>query len=105
MITKKILVGGRVEWTNSKRELHRRNGPAVIWVDGSKFWYKNDKLHREAGTACEFSNGDKYWYLNGIHYTEEEFNKKIAELNKAKSNTCAGKVVEIDGKKYKLVEV
>ena len=44
-----------------------------------------------------YANGDKEWWLHGIKYTEAEFN--------AKMNNCNGKIVEIDGKKYKLVEV
>ena len=43
-------------------------------------------------------NNRKQWYLNGIDLTEEEFNIKMKEKN----NDCAGKVVEIDGKKYRL---
>jgi len=31
--------------------LHREDGPAVEWYNGSKEWYKNAKLHREDGPA------------------------------------------------------
>ena len=64
---------------------------------GDKYWYLNDNLHREDGPAIEFASGDKYWYLNGKELTEAEFNARI--------KSCDGKVVEIDGKKYKLQEV
>lgn len=30
-------------------------------IDGEK-----DKLHREDGPACEFADGTKVWYYNGI---------------------------------------
>ena len=36
----------------------------------------------------------KKWYINGKQLTEEEFNKQ--------RSCCTGKVVEIDGKKYRL---
>jgi hypothetical protein len=63
---------------------------------GAKRWYLNDKLHREDGPAMECANGDKYWYINDNELTEAEFNARI------KQSSCDGKVVEIDGKKYKL---
>jgi len=54
-------------------ELHRVDGPACEYADGSKIWRLNGKLHREDGPAIENSNGTKWWYLNGVEYTEEEF--------------------------------
>ena len=96
----KVYSYGDKEWyLNGK--LHREGGPAVECTEGTKYWFLNGKLHREDGPAIEYSNGDKSWYLNGMCYTEREYNQKIKELNK----TCNGKVVEIDGKRYKLKEV
>ena len=46
-------------------ELHREDGPAVIFTDGHKEWYLNDKLHREDGPAIEHRDGTKFWYLKG----------------------------------------
>ena len=66
---------------------------------GTKYWYLNDKLHREDGPAVEFASGAKCWYINGKLLTEAEFNARI------KQSSCDGRVVEIDGKKYKLQEV
>ena len=75
-------------------KLHREDGPAVEYANGSKAWYLNGKLHREDGPAVEYSNGDKEWWidgngpayesadgskgwwLNGIKLTEEEFNTR-----------------------------
>ena len=59
--------------------LHREDGPAVEWWDGSKEWYLNGKRHREDGPAIEYFFGNKYWYLNGKQLTEEEFKKKTAK--------------------------
>ena len=42
--------------------LHREDGPAYEWADGTKFWYLNGELHREDGPAIEYLNGSKYWY-------------------------------------------
>ncbi len=55
------------------------------------------ECHREDGPAVEDANGNKYWYLNGKRLTEAEFNKRMQ-----KKSSCEGKVVEIEGKKYKL---
>ena len=77
-------------------QLHREGGPAVTYPNGTEYWYLNGKLHRVAGPAVEYSNGDKEWYLNGKEVTKEQV---------LTNTSCHGKVVEIDGKKYKLEEV
>ena len=58
-------------WLNGK--LHREDGPAVEFLGGHRGWYKNGLLHREDGPAVERPNGHKAWYLNGIKYSEEEY--------------------------------
>ena len=65
-----------------------------VYENGAKCWYLDGKCHREDGPAIEYANGDKCWYLNGKRLSEEEFNKQ--------RNSCNNKVVEIDGKKYRL---
>jgi len=82
-------------------QLHRESGlPAVEFADGTKEWLVNGKLHREGGLpAVEFANGGKEWYVNGQRVTEEQAK---AMFNKP---TCDGKVVEIDGKKFKLMSI
>jgi hypothetical protein len=89
--------GDKYWYRNGK--LHREGGPAIECANGTKYWYLNDKRHREDGPAIEYAYGDKYWYLNGKLLTEAEFNARI------KQSSCDGRVVEIDGKKYKLQEV
>ena len=76
-------------WLNGER--HRENGPAYISVCGTKQWYLNGKLHREDGPALIGANGVQEWWVNGNRLTEEQFNKR--------TKSCAGKIVEIDGKK------
>ena len=77
---------------------HREDGPAIEYANGNKYWYLNHKCHRIDGPAVECANGTKFWYLNGVELTEIEF------LNKTKKASCEGKMVEIDGVKYKLVK-
>jgi hypothetical protein len=85
------------KWWYLNYKLHREDGPAIEYANGNKWWYLNGKQHREDGPAVEWINGTKFWYLNGEKLTEQEFLAKTA--------TCHGKVVEIDGKKYKLIKV
>jgi len=40
--------------------LHRTDGPARIYADGSQEWYLNGKRHRESGPARMWTNGN--WY-------------------------------------------
>ena len=86
--------GNKFWYRNDQR--HREDGPAIEYADGTKFWYRNGQLHREDGPAIEYVNGRKYWYINGENLTEAEFNARTKD-------NCNGKVVEIDGKKYKLM--
>jgi len=55
----------RTEWFLNGA-LHRENGPAIEWTDGTKHWYKEGERHRLDGPACECSNGNKYWYKEGL---------------------------------------
>jgi len=75
---------------------HNSNGPAMIDIDGGRYWYRHGKLHREDGPASIYSSGllkyyiddclhrldgpavvypdgtGDYWISN-IRYTEEEY--------------------------------
>jgi len=97
-ITYKVRVyeSGTREW-RLNGTLHREDGPACEYYDGSKYWWLNGKLHREDGPAVEDAVGDKFWFLDGKELTEKEFN--------ARNETCEGKVVEINGKRYELKEL
>ncbi len=67
-------------WFQDDR-LHRLDGPAIECGDGTKFWCQNDNLHRLDGPAVIFANGTKSWYIEGVNYIENEFKKKINRLN------------------------
>jgi hypothetical protein len=42
--------------------LHREDGPAIEWVNGGKFWYRDGELYREDGPAIEWSIDEKERY-------------------------------------------
>jgi len=64
---------GREEFTQSEwgrnlrdRCLHREDGPAKEYEDGTKAWFLNNKRHREDGPAIEYGDdGGGDWYING----------------------------------------
>jgi hypothetical protein len=98
--------GPAIEWANGYKawyingKRHREDGPAIEWANGDKEWWVNGECHREDGPAIEWAGGTKSWYINGERLTEAEFNAHTKSCN-----WRLGKVVEIDGKKYKLTEV
>ena len=91
-----ITSTGNQEWWVTGK-LHREDGPAVVWVDGHQEWWVTGNHHREDGPAVIWSDGTQEWWVNGKQLTEEQFNNR--------NKSCAGTIVEIDGKKYKLTEV
>lgn len=78
---------GTIRWYNLDHELHREEGPAVEYVDGTKEWYRNGELHRKDGPAIERPDGSKEWYINGDELDEDEFKSKYAKKVKIKGVT------------------
>lgn len=106
MKTYKVTVSsnGNIRFFNKKGEYHCEHGPAVIYYDGSKHWFQNNKYHRLDGPAIEYANGYKGWFIEGKEYTQAEFKKKVKELKNPKPS-YDGKIVTIEGKQYKLTEI
>ena len=100
MQTYKVIVdrNKNIYWYNDKDEYHRLDGPAFEYADGSKEWFFNGKRHRLDGPAIEWLDDYKEWWVNDKQMTEEEFNEYIKP-----KPSCEGKVVEVDGVKYRLV--
>lgn len=67
-VTKKIVdkdtIWERTIWYDERGEIHREDGPAIIFKDGSKEW----------------------WYLNGIRRSEEKYNQVMYKRNLKKLN-------------------
>ena len=68
---------GTHRYYNPAGELHRDNGPAVVYPDGSKLWVIRNTLHREDGPAIERADGRHWWYLDGVMLTKEEHAARI----------------------------
>ena len=56
---------GAKTWENADGERHREDGPALIFTDGTQWWYQNGLLHREDGPAQIWVDGVEHWYFNG----------------------------------------
>ena len=60
---------------NDAGQLHREDGPAIVYMDGRQFWYQNGKLHREDGPAVvDTMWRTKEWWKHGKFIRKE--NKK-----------------------------
>jgi len=60
--------------------LHREDGPALEYTNGSTLWYHHGALHRLDGPAEEWVNGYKYWWYQGERIScssQEEFERII----------------------------
>jgi len=98
--TVKVYANGSKCWYVAGK-LHREDGPAIEYASGTKKWYVDGERHREDGPAVEYADGDKYWYIEGKKFTEAEFDKRRNPV----SESCEGKMVEIDGKQYRLAAI
>jgi hypothetical protein len=68
------------EYRNEQGYLHREDGPAIEFANGTKAWYLNGERHREDGPACEWKSGHKEWYLNGEAYSEQDWQQELVKI-------------------------
>ena len=62
---------GSRKYLNAAGQLHREDGPAVVYATGTKEWWFNGQLHRDAGPAVIWNDGSKEWYQNGKLHRED----------------------------------
>jgi len=109
-------------------EIRDANGNRTYFEGSSGFWYKRE--YDSDGNETYYENSDGFWYkyeyhTNGNETYYEEYsngdwhkleydangNETYYENNEGykkgtpRSQSCAGKVIEVDGKKYKLLEL
>jgi len=73
-VYKIIEPSGDVYFRNYKGQYHRLDGPAVEWVDGTKYWYINGLCHRIDGPAAK-RDGFLYWFLKDKFYKKSNHNR------------------------------
>ena len=71
---------GTRRYYNRDGYLHRDNGPAVIWADGTCAWFQNGLRHCANGPAVEWTDGTKWWYLQGVRYAEPTYYTALTAL-------------------------
>jgi hypothetical protein len=76
IIKYKINKYGTKYWYQND-QLHKTDGPAIIYPDSSKLWYQNNQVHRTDGPAIEYADGLKSWYIKDKRYPEEEYRKQL----------------------------
>lgn len=63
---------GVVRWIReSDGKIHRDDGPAIEYPDGSRRWLRNGKLHRTDGPAIENAEGSRHWFRNDLLYRKD----------------------------------
>jgi hypothetical protein len=60
-----------VEYRNEQGQLHREDGPAIVYNDGTKYYYRNGLIHREDGPAIEYKDGTVVYYTNDSLHRED----------------------------------
>lgn len=56
---------GNTRYYDDQYNLHRTDGPAVEYRDGSKEWFIHGRKHRIDGPAYEETGGYKAWWVDG----------------------------------------
>ena len=57
-----------------------------LYFTGKKEWFLNGNLHREDGPAVEYANGTKYWCLEGKDFLYEKRYWEALEKYKREKN-------------------
>lgn len=74
-------------------KLHREDGPAIEWKDGSQGWFVEGKCHCETGPAIQNADGKNQWFIHNISISEEDY--QVWCKNQAKNNMSDNNKVEI----------
>jgi hypothetical protein len=85
-------------------EIKDKNGNRIYFEKSNGYFVKSE--YDSNGNQIYFEDSDGYWYRweydsNG---NEIYFENSDGEIEDNRPKGCEGKVVEIDGKKYKLTE-
>ena len=102
--TMTVNSSGTKHWKNNKGQLHRVDGPAVEFVNGTKQWYINGKRHREDGPAIEWHHGTKKWFINGEPFSESDFNDYVNSKSTMTFDTYGHKLWKNKEGKYHRVD-
>lgn len=89
---------GNEEWRNKEGQLHREDGPAMVWSDGTHKWYYEGEFHREDGPAIEWggerSDREDAWYIHGKALDDAEVESRVRQMAAAEAFKKATEVAE-----------
>lgn len=60
-------------WLIVGRKNHRIGGPAIVYDDGTMFWYEHNKSHRLDGPSDIWAHGVTCYYIHGEPFEERNF--------------------------------
>ena len=86
-------------------EIKDTHGNETYYENSDGFWWRYE--YDEKGNLTYSENSDGYWYR---WVYDEDSNETYIEWSDGfkrgtKRSSCDGKVIEVDGKKYKLMEL
>jgi hypothetical protein len=86
-------------------EIKDKNGKEIYYENSNGYWYKLE--YDKNGKQIYYEDSTGFWVKreydkNGNEIYYENIDGKIKDK---RPKTCNGKIVEIDGKKYKLTEL
>ena len=87
----------------SRREYE--NGKRTYFENSAGYWCRSE--FGANGNETYYENSDGSWYRKefGANGKETYYENSSGNQRGTKRGSCAGKVIEIDGKKYKLTEL
>ncbi len=82
-----------------------KNGNLIYFENSNGYWYKYER--DENGNVIYYENSEGRWskYERDENGREIYFEDSNGVIEDNRPKTCNNKIVEIDGKKYKLTEL
>ena len=72
-----VHISSNIIFYENNGRTSRKDGPALIYPDGTKIYYMNGELHREDGPAKILADGTKFYFLNG-EYVDVNSDEELA---------------------------
>ncbi len=60
-----------IRWEDGCGALHRDDGPATIWLDGTQSWWQHGILGRDDGPAIIYLDGRQQWYQHNMLHRDD----------------------------------
>ena len=53
---------GTVRWLDDEGHYHREDGPAIVWPNGTQWWFSHGGYHFAHGPSDLYADGALRWY-------------------------------------------